>query len=296
MKTPIFTGAGVAIITPFDAEGKVNYPVLGELLEFQIANGTDAVLICGTTGESSTLTHEEHIGCIKYCIEKVAGRIPVLAGTGSNDTDYAITLSQEACKLGADALLLVTPYYNKTSQRGLVAHYTAIADAVTKPIILYNVPSRTGVNILPETCLELSKHPMINGIKEASGNLSQIVQTAALCGDELNIWSGNDDQITAICAMGGKGIISVLSNIMPREAHEIAQSFVDGDAKKSIELQKKYLDIANAMFCDVNPIPVKEALELLGYDVGSCRLPLYRMTEENRNKVKNIMIKHGLIQ
>lgn len=296
MKKPIFTGAGVAIITPFDADGNVNYPVLGELLEFQVANGTDAIIICGTTGESSTLTHEEHVGCIQYCVDKIAGRLPVIAGTGSNDTAYAIALSKEACELGADALLVVTPYYNKTSQQGLIAHFTAIADAVTKPIILYNVPSRTGVNILPETCLELSKHPMINGIKEASGNLSQIVQTAALCGDQLNIWSGNDDQITAICAMGGCGVISVLSNIMPRQTHEIAQSFLEGDAKKSIELQKKYLDIANAMFCDVNPIPVKEAVELLGYQVGQCRLPLYKLTEANHNKVQKAMQKHGLIQ
>lgn len=296
MKTPVFTGAGVAIITPFTADGNVNYPVLGELLEFQMANGTDAIVICGTTGESSTLTHEEHVGCIQYTIEKIAGRVPVIAGTGSNDTEYAIALSKEACELGADALLLVTPYYNKTSQRGLIAHYTAVADAVTKPIILYNVPSRTGVNLLPETCLELSKHPMINGIKEASGNLSQIVKTAALCGDDLNIWSGNDDQVTAICAMGGCGVISVLSNIMPRETHEMAQSFVDGDAKRSIALQKKYLDIANAMFCDVNPIPVKEAVAMMGYEVGDCRLPLYPMTEQNHNMVRDMMKKYGLIQ
>lgn len=295
MKNPIFTGAGVAIITPFDSEGNVNYPVLGELLEFQIAGGTDAVIICGTTGESSTLTHEEHVGCIKYCIEKVAGRVPVIAGTGSNDTDYAVLLSKEACALGADALLVVTPYYNKTSQRGLIAHYSAIADAVTKPIILYNVPSRTGVNILPETCLELSRHPMINGIKEASGNISQIVKTAALCGDALNIWSGNDDQITAICAMGGCGVISVLSNIMPGEAHEIAQSYLDGDVQKSIALQTKYLDIANAMFCDVNPVPVKEAVAMLGYQVGECRLPLYKMSEANHNMVQEVMTKHGLL-
>lgn len=295
MKKPIFTGAAVAIITPFDENGNVNYEVLGELIENQINNSTDAIVICGTTGESSTLTHEEHTECIRYCVEKVAGRIPVIAGTGSNDTDYAVKLSQEACRLGADALLVVTPYYNKTSQRGLIKHFTTIADAVDKPIILYSVPSRTGVNITPQTCLELSKHPMINGIKEASGNLSQIVEIAALCGDELNIWSGNDDQITSICAVGGKGIISVLSNIMPQQAHDIAQSFLDGDVKRSIELQKKYLDIANGMFCDVNPIPVKEAVAMLGYNVGKCRLPLYEMTEENHEKVRALMVKHGLI-
>lgn len=295
MKKPVFTGAGVAIITPFDADGNVNYPVLGELIEFQVKNGTDAIIICGTTGESSTLTHEEHVGCIQYCVEKVAGRIPVIAGTGSNDTAYAIELSQEACRLGADALLVVTPYYNKTSQRGLIQHFTAIANAVSKPMILYSVPSRTGVNITPETCLELSKHPIINGIKEASGNLSQIVKIAALCGDNLNIWSGNDDQITAICAMGGRGVISVLSNIMPRETHEIAQSFLDGDAAKSIALQKKYLDLANGLFCDVNPIPVKEAVAMLGYNVGPCRLPLYQMTEENHTTVAALMKQHGLI-
>lgn len=296
MKKPVFTGSGVAIITPFDENGTVNYDVLGQLIDWQIENCTDAIVICGTTGESSTLTHEEHVGCIKYTIERAAGRVPVIAGTGSNDTAYAIQLSKEACDAGADALLLVTPYYNKTSQRGLIAHFTAVADAVTKPIILYSVASRTGVNITPETLLELSKHPMINGVKEASGNLSQIVKIAALCGDEMNIWSGNDDQITAVCAMGGKGVISVLSNIMPKETHDIAQSFLDGDAKKSIELQTKYLDLANAMFCDVNPIPVKEAVEMMGYAVGKVRLPLYPMTDANREMVRTLMIKHGLIQ
>lgn len=296
MKTPIFTGAGVAIITPFNDAGNVNYDVFGKLIEFQIANGTDAIVVCGTTGESSTLTHEEHVECINFCVKKVAGRVPVIAGTGSNDTAYAIQLSVEACVQGVDGVLVVTPYYNKTSQRGLIAHFTAIADAIDKPMILYSVQSRTGVNITPSTCLTLSKHPMINGIKEASGNLSQIVQITALCGDSLNIWSGNDDQITAVCAMGGKGVISVLSNIMPQQAHEIAQTFLDGDVKKSIALQTKYLDIINALFCDVNPIPVKEAVEMMGYDVGTCRMPLYPMTTENRNMVNDLMIAHGLIK
>lgn len=296
MKTPIFTGAAVALITPFDASGNINYEVLGQLIDFQIENSTDAILICGTTGESATLTHEEHTECIRYCIERTAGRVPVIAGTGSNDTAYAIELSKEACRLGADALLVVTPYYNKTSQRGLIAHFTAIADVVDKPIILYSVQSRTGVNITPETALELSKHPMINGIKEASGNISQIVKIAALCGDNLNIWSGNDDQTTAICAIGGCGIISVLSNILPKETHEIAKSFIDGDAKKSIELQKKYLEIANAMFSDVNPIPVKEAVGMMGFDVGQCRMPLYPMADANRSEVKRLMNEFGLIK
>lgn len=296
MKTPIFTGAGVAIITPFDQNGNVNYEVLGQLIDFQIENSTDAIIICGTTGESSTLTHEEHTECIRFTIEKVAGRVPVIAGTGSNDTAYAIELSKEACRLGADALLVVTPYYNKTSQRGLIAHFTAIADAVDKPIILYSVASRTGVNITPETALALSKHPMINGIKEASGNISQILSIATLCGDDLNIWSGNDDQITSVCAMGGCGVISVLSNILPKETHDIVQSFLDGDAKKSLKLQKKYLEIANSMFCDVNPIPVKEAVAMMGFDVGSCRMPLYPMTETNHNEVKRLMTEFGLVK
>lgn len=296
MKTPIFTGSGVAIVTPLDEAGNVNYDVFGELIEFQIANNTDAIVVCGTTGESSTLTHEEHVECINFCVKQVAGRVPVIAGTGSNDTAYAIELSVEACSQGVDGILVVTPYYNKTSQRGLIAHFTAIADAIDKPMILYSVQSRTGVNITPATCLELSKHPLINGIKEASGNLSQIVQIAALCGDSLNIWSGNDDQITAVCAMGGKGVISVFSNIMPQETHDIAQAFLDGNVKKSIALQTKYLDIIQAMFCDVNPIPVKEAVSMMGYNVGACRMPLYPMTDENHNMVKDLMIAHGLIK
>ncbi|MCC8023404.1 MAG: 4-hydroxy-tetrahydrodipicolinate synthase [Clostridiales bacterium] len=296
MKTPIFTGSAVAIITPFDKEGNVHYETLRKLIDWQIDNGTDAIVICGTTGESSTLTHAEHVDCIKCCVEHTAGRVPVIAGTGSNDTAYAVELSKEACALGADALLLVTPYYNKTSQRGLVAHFTAIADAVDKPIILYNVPSRTVVNIQPETYLELSKHPRINGIKEAGGNVAQMVKTAALCGDEMNMWSGNDDQITAVCAMGGKGVISVLANIMPRETHDIAQAFLDGDAAKSLELQTKYLDLANAMFCDVNPIPVKEAVAMLGFDVGGVRMPLCPMSQENRAAVRKLMEAHGLLR
>lgn len=296
MKNPVFTGAGVAIVTPMHEDGSVNFDALKKLIDFQIENHTDAIIICGTTGESSTLTDEEHREVIKCCIDHTAGRVPVIAGTGSNDTAYAIDLSKEACNLGADAVLLVTPYYNKTSQRGLVAHFTAIADAIDKPVILYNVPSRTGVNILPDTALELSKHPRVNGIKEASGNISQIMKVHALCGDELNIWSGNDDQITPIMACGGKGVISVLSNVMPQETHDIVQAYLDGDAAKSTELQAKYLELANALFCDVNPIPVKEALNLTGFAAGPCRLPLYEMTDANKAHLAEVMKKYGLIQ
>lgn len=296
MKKPVFTGAGVAIVTPMHEDGSVNYDALKKLIDFQINNHTDAIIICGTTGESSTLTDEEHREVIKCCIDYTAGRVPVIAGTGSNDTAYAIDLSKEACSLGTDAVLLVTPYYNKTSQRGLVAHFTAIADAVDKPVILYNVPSRTGVNILPDTALELSKHPLVNGVKEASGNISQIMKIHALCGDELNIWSGNDDQITPILACGGKGVISVLSNVMPQETHDIVQAYLDGDAAKSTALQAKYLELANALFCDVNPIPVKEALNLTGFEAGPCRLPLYEMSEANKAHLADVMKKYGLIQ
>lgn len=296
MKNPIFTGAGVAIITPMNSDGSVNYDELKRFIDWQIENSTDAIVICGTTGESSTLSDEEHRQVIKCCIDHVAGRVPVIAGTGSNDTQYAIELSKEACALGADALLLVTPYYNKTTQKGLIAHYTAIADAVDKPIILYNVPSRTGVNIQPETLLELSKHPMINGVKAASGNISQIMKVHALCGDNLNIWSGNDDQITPVLACGGKGVISVLSNICPQETHDIVQSYLDGDANKSTEMLAKFLKLANAMFCEVNPIPVKEAVNYLGFNAGPCRMPLVDMTDEHKKFVKDTMAEYGLIK
>lgn len=296
MKEPIFTGAAVAIITPMKEDGSVNYEEFARFVDFQIENGTDAIVICGTTGESSTLRVVEHNECVKWCIDYVNGRVPVIAGTGSNSTACAIEISKEACENGADALLLVTPYYNKTSQRGLIAHYTAIHDATDKPIILYNVPSRTGVNIAPETAYELSKLPRINGIKEASGNLEQIAKIHELCGDELNIWSGNDDQIYDLMERGGKGVISVLSNIAPKETHDIVASYLNGDKQTSKALMDKYMKLAKAMFVDVNPIPVKEAVTLAGFNAGPCRLPLIEMDDENKAYVKATMEEYGLVK
>ncbi len=296
MKNPIFTGAAVAIITPMNEDGSVNYEEFAKFIDFQIENGTDAIVVCGTTGESSTLKVVEHNEAIKWCVEYVNHRIPVIAGTGSNSTACAIDISLEACKNGADALLLVTPYYNKTSQRGLIAHYTAIHDATNLPIILYNVPSRTGLNIAPETAYELSKLPRINGIKEASGNLEQIEKIRELCGDELNIWSGNDDQIYEIMERGGKGVISVLSNICPQETHDIVQKYLDGDKAASKAMMDKYMKLAKAMFVDVNPIPVKEAVSLIGFNAGPCRLPLIEMDDKNKAYVKETMAEYGLIK
>lgn len=296
MKEPIFTGAAVAIITPMNDDGSVNYDEFAKFIDWQINNGTDAVVICGTTGESSTLEVDEHNECIRWCIEYVNGRCKVIAGTGSNSTASAIEMSQEACKNGADALLLVTPYYNKTSQRGLIAHYTAIHDATDKPIILYNVPSRTGVNIQPETAAELAKLPRINGIKEASGNLDQIAKINELCGGELNIWSGNDDQIYDVLERGGKGVISVLSNVCPQETHDIVAAYLDGDKDKSQSLMDKYMKLAKTLFCDVNPIPVKEACNMIGFKAGHCRLPLIDMTDENKENMKNVLNEYGLIK
>lgn len=296
MKEPIFTGAAVAIITPMKEDGTVNYEEFGRFIDWQIENGTDAIVVCGTTGESSTLEVDEHSECIKWCVDYVNGRCVVIAGTGSNSTKSAIELSTEACKDGADALLLVTPYYNKTSQRGLVAHYKAIHDATDKPIILYNVPSRTGVNILPETAAELAKLPRINGIKEASGNLDQIAKIHELCGDELNIWSGNDDQIYDVLERGGLGVISVLSNVCPQETHDIVAKYLNGDKDGSKAMMDKYMKLAKTLFCDVNPIPVKEAVNLLGYKAGHCRLPLIDMTEENKAMLRDVMKEYDLIK
>lgn len=296
MKEPIFTGAAVAIITPMHEDGSVNYEEFARFIDFQIENGTDAIVVCGTTGESSTLRVVEHNECIKWCVKYVNGRIPVIAGTGSNSTACAIEISKEACENGADALLLVTPYYNKTSQRGLLAHYTAIHDATDKPIILYNVPSRTGLNIAPETAYELSKLPRINGIKEASGNLQQVEKIRELCGDELNIWSGNDDQIYDLMERGGKGVISVLSNIEPKAAHDIPTLYLEGKKEESKALMDKYMKLAKAMFVDVNPIPVKEAVSLIGFNAGPCRLPLIEMDEKNKAYVKATMVEYGLVK
>jgi len=296
MKNRIFTGAGVAIVTPMNEDGSVNFEKLGEIIDFQIENHTDAIIICGTTGESATLSDVEHRDVIKYAVEHTAKRIPVIAGTGSNDTAYCIELSKEAQALGADALLLVTPYYNKTSQRGLVRHYQLVAESVSLPIIVYSVASRTGVNITPETCVELAKIPNIVAIKEASGNISQVARIKRLCGDELDIYSGNDDQIVPILSLGGAGVISVLSNVMPKETHDICQLFLDGKIEESRQLQLKLLDLCNALFMDVNPIPVKEAMNQMGMNVGECRLPLYRMTDANIEKMRAVLTKTGLIK
>lgn len=296
MKNTIFTGAGVAIVTPMKSDGTVNYAALGELIEIQIAGGTDAIIICGTTGESSTLSDEEHRECIRYTIEKVNKRVPVIAGTGSNDTAYAVELSKDAEEMGADALLVVTPYYNKTSQRGLVAHYTAIADAVNIPIILYNVPSRTGVNIALDTYKILAEHRNIAAAKEASGNISAIAKLIAECGDKLDVYSGNDDQIVPIMALGGKGVISVLSNVAPKITHDIAQLCLDNNCAEAAKLAAKYLDLANSLFIDVNPIPVKEALNMMGIEAGPCRLPLYEMEDAKKEKLAASLRNAGLIK
>ena len=292
----IFKGAGVAIVTPMYENGEVNYDALAELLEYQIAEGTDAIIICGTTGESATLTMEEHSKVIRFAIEKVAKRIPVIAGTGSNCTQTAIQLSQEAEKDGADALLLVTPYYNKATQNGLKQHYTKIAESVSLPIILYNVPSRTGCNILPETAAYLVKNVKnIVGVKEASGNISQVAKLMRLAGDEIELYSGNDDQIVPILSLGGCGVISVLSNIAPRQTHEIVASYLAGDVKKSCELQLAALDLVDALFCEVNPIPVKKALNLMGRNAGPLRAPLFEMEEANAKRLETAMKDYGVL-
>ncbi len=294
-KNPIFTGCGVAIITPFNEDESVNYKALENLLEFHIANSTDAIVICGTTGESATLTPQEHSDVIKFTCDVVNHRIPVIAGTGSNETKYAIELSQDAEKAGADAMLVVTPYYNKCSQRGLVKHYNTIADNVSKPIIIYNVPSRTGVNVLPSTYAELCEHQNIIATKEASGNISQIAETISLCGDKLDVYSGNDDQVVPIMSLGGKGVISVLSNICPKVAHDIPALYLEGKYKESAELQLKYLELCNAMFMDVNPIPVKVAMQMMGMGAGPLRMPLCEMTDANNAKLETILKKYDLI-
>ena len=295
MKNTIFTGSGVAIVTPMNEDGSVNYDAYADLIDFQIENKTDAIITCGTTGESSTLSDEEHREVIRFAIEQTAGRVPVIAGTGSNDTKYAIELSQAAGEMGADGLLLVTPYYNKTSQRGLVAHFGMIAESVKTPMILYSVQSRTGVNIAPETALELSKYDNIVAIKEASGNISQVAKIRALCGDNLDVYSGNDDQIVPLLSLGGKGVISVLSNVAPEVAHNICQFYFDGKVEESMKLQLEYLDLCNDLFVDVNPIPVKEALNMMGMNAGPCRMPLYEMTDAAKDKLAATLAKHGLL-
>lgn len=295
MKKEIFRGAGVAIITPFTETG-VNYNELGRIIEDQIAGGTDAIVITGTTGESATMTDAEHREAIRYTVEKVGGRIPVVAGTGSNETSYAIELSQYAEKVGADALLLVTPYYNKCTQNGLVAHYTKIADSVSIPAILYNVPSRTGVGIKTETYAKLSQHPRIVGVKEASGDLSAILRLRAATGDDFAVYSGNDDQIVPILSLGGSGVISVLSNVAPRAAHDICQHYFDGDVRTATKMQIDYTDLIDALFCEVNPIPVKTAMRRLGYDAGPLRMPLSEMEPAHAAQLDAALRKHGLLK
>ncbi|MCD7741186.1 MAG: 4-hydroxy-tetrahydrodipicolinate synthase [Ruminococcus sp.] len=295
MKKTIFTGAGVAIVTPMTESGEINFDELGRLIDFNIENGTDAIIICGTTGESSAMTDEEHIACIKYAVEKTAGRVPVIAGTGSNHTSYAVHLSQEAEKLGADALLSVTPYYNKASQAGLIKHFTAIAESVSLPIILYNVPSRTGVNIAVDTIKALSKVDNIVAVKEASGNISQVAKIRQACGDDIDIYSGNDDQIIPIMSLGGKGVISVLSNCLPKETHDIATLCLENKYEQAREIAMRTLPFANALFCDVNPIPVKEALNLMGFNAGHCRLPLCDTSDKNKALLSSEMEKLGIL-
>ena len=295
MKTPIFTGAAVAIITPMLPDGSVDYKGLADLVEFQIKGGTDAIVICGTTGESATLKDDEHLECIRVAVETAAGRIPVIAGTGSNYTEHAVEMSKEAKARGADALLLVTPYYNKTTQRGLVASFNTIVDAAGLPAILYNVPSRTGVNIESATAKELAKNPLICGIKEASGNISQIAMTAALCGDELPLYSGNDDQVVPILALGGKGVISVVSNVAPEPVHRMCQLWFEGKVAESRDLQLQLIGLCKAMFCEVNPIPVKAALDMMGLPAGPCRLPLVPLSDDHAELVRRELQNAGLI-
>ena len=291
----IFTGAGVAIVTPMKENGDVNFEKLGEILEDQIKEGTDSIVICGTTGESSTLTHEEHLETIKYTIDKVNKRIPVIAGTGSNCTETAIYLSTEAEKYGADGVLLVTPYYNKATQKGLIEHYTKIADSIKIPVILYNVPSRTGINIQPKTVAYLVEHvENIVGIKEASGDIAQVAEMAALTKGKLDIYSGNDNQIVPLMSLGGKGVISVLSNVAPRYTHDMVEKYLNGDVKESCDMQLNAMPLINALFLEVNPIPVKAAMNLMGMEVGPLRSPLTEMEEAGREKLKEEMVKFGL--
>ena len=293
----IFTGAGVALITPMNEDGSVNYEKLRELLEFHVANKTDAIIICGTPGEASTLSDEEHLECIRFACEVINKRIPVIAGTGSNCTQSAIELSKEAEKSGVDGLLLVTPYYNKATQNGLKAHYKAIAKEVNVPIILYNVPSRTGTRLAPQTVVDLCHEvPNIVGVKDATGDISEVAELMSLAKGTVDVYSGNDDQIVPVLSLGGKGVISVLSNILPKETHDMVASYLEGDVAKSCEMQLKYFDLVKALFCEVNPIPVKKALNLMGMEVGSLRLPLTEMEDANAKRLEEEMRKAGVIK
>ena len=294
MKKTIFKGCGTAIVTPFTEDG-VNFEEFGRLLEDQIKDGVDAIIVCGTTGESATMSEKEKKETIKFAIDKIAKRTKVVIGTGSNNTKSAIEMSKFAEEAGADALLIVTPYYNKTTQKGLIEHYKAIAKEVSLPIIMYSVASRTGVNIMPETCLELSKIDNIVAIKEASGNISQVAKIAALCKDNLDIYSGNDDQIIPVLSLGGKGVISVLSNVMPKYTHEMTYKYFNGEVKEATKMQLEVIDLIDALFSEVNPIPVKYALNLMGYNFGIPRMPLIELFDSNKEKMKKVMKKHNLI-
>ncbi len=296
MKQTVFKGVATALVTPMNKDFSVNFSRLESLVDEQIKGGVDALVICGTTGEKSTLNYEDHIKVVEVAAKAAAKRVPIIAGAGSNDTFYSVDLCKDALKVGADALLMVTPYYNKTSQAGLIAHYNYVADRVNAPIILYNVPSRTGVNIQPQTYAELAKHPNIVAVKEANGDISSVAKTKELCGDELQIYSGNDDQIVPILSLGGIGVISVLSNILPKETHNICADYLNGNTKAAAKAQIKYLSLINALFSDVNPIPVKEAMEMLNMGVGPCRLPLVPMSAEKRAVLKEELIRLQLLK
>ncbi len=296
MKNTIFTGAGIAIITPFNADGTINFDRLGEIIDYQIENQTDAIIICGTTGEASTMTDEEHLECIRFAVKHTAGRVPVIAGTGSNDTKYAVELSKEAEEAGADGLLVVTPYYNKTTQKGLIGHFYAIADAVNIPIILYNIPGRTGMAIEVSTVKELAKHKNIVGIKEASGNISYAAKLIAECGDVIDVYSGNDDIIVPMMSLGAKGVISVLSHVIPKETHMMTQYCLENNFAEATKLQLEYLELIKNLFIEVNPIPAKEALNMMGIDVGSCRMPLCEMSDDHKAILRASLAKHGLVK
>ncbi len=293
MKKTIFTGAATAIVTPLNENG-IDFDAFKKLIEWQISEGIDAIVVAGTTGEGSTLDDAEHKASIKFCVDTVAGRVPVIAGTGSNDIAYAISLTKYACEVGADAMLLVTPYYNKATQNGLIKSFTAIADASTKPCILYNVPSRTGCNLKPESCAVLSKHPNIVALKEASGDISQVAAISRLCGDQLDIYSGNDDQIVPVMSLGGKGVISVLSNLLPRETSAMCHAYLDGDCKLALDMQLKYLPLIDSLFCEVNPIPVKAAMAAMGYCKNYLRLPLTPMEDANEQRLLADMRNAGI--
>ncbi|MBQ7876200.1 MAG: 4-hydroxy-tetrahydrodipicolinate synthase [Clostridia bacterium] len=292
---PIFTGSGVALVTPFHDDRSIDFDTLGALVEYQIENGTDCIIACGTTGESATLNDKEHLSVVEYVVKKVNGRIPVVAGTGSNDTRHGVELCKEAANLGADGLLTVTPYYNKTSQKGLIKHFEMMADASDCPMIVYNVPGRTGLNVLPETMAEMAQHKNIVGIKEASGNLSQVAKLASLVGDKIDIYSGNDDQNVPILSLGGVGTISVLANVAPRKTHDMIASFLAGDTKTAMRLQLEAIELIDALFIETNPIPVKKACELMGLCSGNLRMPLYEISDKNLAVLKSAMTNYGIL-